>query len=143
MLGISAFFCVEVIASLVEATIGVPVSLDVEPYTVHYGRGVEDERSSITTAYGWGVHVLSVLAAVATWHVMQGKKTTPVGRAHFFGFLLGSVVLIVGGIPLWKVFSKSEGLIAIIGNFLELGLCGAAIFAGMKLSHRLKTRQPH
>jgi hypothetical protein len=133
-----AFFALLLVASILGEKVGVPVWLDVDPYTVHYGRGAEVERDSITTAYGWGMIVLSVLAAVATWHVVRGKQTTPDGRAHFLGFLLGSVVLIAGGVPLWKAFADSHGLTATLGNLLELGLFGAALFAGWKLSDRLK-----
>ena len=78
-----AFFALLLVASISGEKVGVPVWLDVDPYTVHYGRGAEVERDSITTAYGWGMIVLSVLAAVATWHVVRGKQTTPDGRAHF------------------------------------------------------------
>jgi hypothetical protein len=137
-----AFFAILLATSILGERVGVPVWLEVDPYTVDYGRGAEDERSSITTAYGWGVIVLSVLAAVAIWHVVQGKQTTPDGRANFLGSLLGSVVLIVGGVPLWKVFANSHGLTAALGNLLELGLFGAAIFAGWKLSGRLKISSP-
>jgi hypothetical protein len=121
-----AFFALLLVASILGEKVGVPVWLDVDPYTVHYGRGAEVEI------------VLSVLAAVATWHVVRGKQTTPDGRAHFLGFLLGSVVLIAGGVPLWKAFADSHGLTATLGNLLELGLFGAALFAGWKLSDRLK-----
>ena len=136
---IAAFLGVEFIASVLGAIVGVPVTLDVEPYTVHYGRFAEEERSSITTTYGWGVHILSVLAAMAIWYLVKGRRTTSKGRAYFFGFLLGSIILIVGGVPLWKAFANSDGLTAILGNFLELGLLAAAILAGKKLSDRLKT----
>jgi hypothetical protein len=53
-LAIVTFFGFELVASLIGAKIGVPTSFDVDPYTVQYGRGVEVESDSITTAYGWG-----------------------------------------------------------------------------------------
>jgi hypothetical protein len=86
-----AFVALLLIASILGEKVGVPVWLDVDPYTVDYGRGAEVERDSITTPYGWGTIVLSVLAAVATWHVVLGKQTTPDGRAHFLGFFLAAL----------------------------------------------------
>src|SRR3981189_226494 len=95
-----AFFALVLVASILGEKVGVPVWLDVDPYTVHYGRGAEVERDSITTAYGWGMIVLSVLAAVATWHVVRRECSSPDGRRQLLGFLLGSVLLLSGGVPL-------------------------------------------
>jgi hypothetical protein len=139
-LAIATFFGFEYVASLIGGTIGVPTSFDVEPYTVHYGRGAEDERSSITTAYGWGIHVLAVLAAIAVWHLVMGKVVSVAARAQFNGVLLGAVITTAGGIPLWLLFRRADGLTAIIGNLLELGLLAGAIFAGVQLSKHLQEK---
>ena len=136
---IVAFFVVHLVAGALGAKVGVPVSLEVTPYWVSYGRGAEEERDAITTTFGWGVILLSILAAMATWHFVQATPITRHGRADFLAFLLGSVFLIVGGVLLWKTFSSSDGLTAILGNLLEVGLLGGAIFAGVKLASHLKT----
>ncbi|MDE5454040.1 hypothetical protein GWE18_14415 [Bradyrhizobium sp. CSA112] len=99
-LAIAPFFIVEFVASLIGGALGVPTSLDVAPYTVHYGRGAEAESSSITTAYGWGIHVLALLAATGVWHLVMGKELSASARAQFKGVLLGAVITTAGGIPL-------------------------------------------
>jgi hypothetical protein len=137
-LAVATFVGFEVVASFIGGKIGVPTMLDVDPYTVHYGRGAEDERSSITTAYGWGIHVLAVLAATAVWHRAMGKQLSAAARAQFKGFLLGGALLTFGGIPLWRLFNRAEGSASIIGNVLELGLLAGSIFAGVQLTKRLK-----
>jgi hypothetical protein len=139
---ILTFFMVEFVASLIGGAIGVPTMIDVDPYTVHYGRGAEDERSSLTTAYGWGIHVLAVLAATAVWHLLMGKQLSGDARAQFKGFLLGGALVTFGGIPLWRLFSRAEGFVSIIGNLLELGLLAGAIFAGVQLTNSLKAKTP-
>jgi hypothetical protein len=135
---IATFVIVELVASFIGGKFGVPVSLDVDPYTVHYGMGAEDERSSITTAYGWGLHVLAILAATEVWHLVNGKQLTPSARAQFKGVLFGAVMLTAGGIPLWLVFSRSVGFVSVIGNLLELGLLAGSIFTGVQLTKRLE-----
>ena len=82
-----AFFALLLVASILGEKVGVPVWLDVDPYTVHYGRGAEVERDSITTAYGWGMIVLSVLAAVATWHVEESRPPPMAARTSSDFFL--------------------------------------------------------
>jgi hypothetical protein len=98
--------------------------------------GAEDERSLITTAYGWGIHVLAILAATEVWHLVNGKQLTPSARAQFKGVLFGAVMLTAGGIPLWLGFSRSVGFVSIIGNLLELGLLAGSIFTGVQLTKR-------
>jgi hypothetical protein len=117
---------------------GVPLLLDVDPYTVHYGSGTEDERSSITTAYGWGIHVLAILAATQIWRLAMGKQLSTAARAQFNGVLLGGALLTVGGIPLWLIFNRAGGFVSILGNVLELGLLAGSINAGVQLTRRLK-----
>jgi hypothetical protein len=132
----------ELIASILGGKIGVPIMLDVEPYTVHYGSGAEDERSSITTSYGWGIHVLAGLAATAVWHLVMGKELSAAARAQFKGFLLGAVIMTAGGLPLWLLFRRADGFVAIIGNVLELGLLAGSVFAGVQLAKRLDGKTP-
>jgi hypothetical protein len=100
--------------------------------------GVEEERSSITTAYGWGIHALGILAAIAIWHLVQGKQLTT--RAQFKGVLLGAIITTAGGIPLWLLFRRADGLAVIIGNVFELGLLAGSIFAGVQLTKRLNNK---
>jgi hypothetical protein len=128
----------EFVASFIGGKIGVPSMIDVDPYTIHYGRGVEEERSSITTAYGWGIQVLAVLAAIAVWHHVEGKQLSTRARAQFKGFLLGAVLVTLGGIPLWCLFNRADGFVSIISNLLELGLLAGSIFAGVQLTKRLE-----
>ena len=137
VLAIATFIGFEIVASFIGATIGVPVSLDVDPYTVHYGRGAEAELSSITTAYGWGIHVLALLAATAVWHLAMGKELSAAARAQFKGVLLAAVITTAGGIPLWLLFRHADGLASIVGNVLELGLLAGSIFAGVQLTKHL------
>jgi hypothetical protein len=139
-LAVATFVSFEFVASFIGGKIGVPITLDVDPYTVHYGRGVEDERSSITTAYGWGIHVLGILAATAVWHLVKRKQLTTSARAQFKGILLGAALMTAGGIPVWRLFSRADGFVSIIGNVLELGLLAGSIFAGVQLAKRLKSK---
>lgn len=140
VIAVVVFTGVQLVMSYLGEKVGVPVWLDVGPYEVHYGRGVDVEYDTITTSYGWGAILLSILAAIATWFFVQSRQTTAGGRADFAGFLLGGLVLIVAGIPLWHAFSDSEGLTAFVGNLLQLGAYAAAIFAGVKLSNRIKAK---
>jgi hypothetical protein len=140
LLAVATFVVFELIASFVGGRIGVPISLDVDPYTVHYGRGAEDELDSITTAYGWGIHVLGILAAVAVWNLVQGKQPAPTARAQFKGFVLGAAIMVVGGIPLWLIFNQTNGFITVVGNLLELGLAAGSIFAGIQLTKRIESK---
>lgn len=137
---VAAVVCVQFWAVILGGKVGVPVSMDIEPY-FYYTHFAEHEVSSIVSTYGWGMNLLSVLAAVLAWHFVQKKRFTPEGRVQFLGFLLGGVVLIVGGVPLWKAFANSEGLTD-LGQFLELGLFGAAFYAGYKLIGHLRERSP-
>lgn len=137
---IAAIIAVQYIASILGRKLGVPISLEVDSYRVSYGMGAEDELSSITTTYGWGVNILSVLAGIAIWHPVRGARVSASGLADFHGWLLGSLTLIVGGVPLWKAFSRSIGLFAFVGNLLDFGLTVLAVFVGYALSRSLKRR---
>lgn len=142
-LAVTTFVVFELVASFVGGRVGVPIMLDVDPYTVHYGSGVEDERDSITTAYGWGIHVLGVLAAITVWNLVQGKQPTTSARAQFKGFLLGAAIMVVGGIPLWHIFKRTSGFVAVVGNLVELGLVAGAIFAGVQFVKRIESKSSH
>lgn len=138
---VAAFVVLSIAAAFVGGRLGVPVILDVDPYTVSYGRGAEVERDSITTAYGWGVYALAVLASVEVWHRVMGRPLSPTARAQFNGWLLGAAMMTIGGIPLFWSFSHSEGFIAFIGNVLNVGLLGASIYAGVRLARHLQSQQ--
>jgi hypothetical protein len=77
VIAIAAFVVISLAAAFVGGRLGVPVILDVDPYTVYYGRGAEVERDSITTTYGWGAYVLAALAATEIWHRVMGKQCHP------------------------------------------------------------------
>jgi len=135
---IVAVFCVQFAALMLGHKLGVPISLDVDPFTVFYGGGFEEERSSITTTYGWGVNVLSVLAGIAVWFPVRGASVSTNGLAAFHGWLLGSAILIIGGIPLWKAFSRSSGIVATLGNVVDAALTVFAVCVGYWLSKSLE-----
>jgi hypothetical protein len=136
----AAFAVISIAAAFVGGRLGVPVSLNVDPYTVDYGMYGEVERDSITTMYGWGVYALAVLASVEIWHRIMGKQLSPTARAQFNGWLLGATMMTVGGIPLFGLFNHTEGFAAVIGNVLNLGLLGASIYVGVRLARHLQSQ---
>jgi hypothetical protein len=134
---IAAFVAVQLFADFVGRLAGVPTILDVDPYTVDYGRGAESEVSSITTTFGWGFNILSVLAAISAWHLIQGKRGSHENEGFFIGWLVGAAILIVGGIPLWKL--SSGGAPALVVNVLDLSLIAGAWYAGYRIWQNSKT----
>lgn len=140
-LAITAFVVSSLVAAFIGGRLGVPVFLDVDPYTVHYGLGVEEERDSITTAYGWGVYGLTILVSVEIWHRVMGKHLSQAARAQFNGWLLGSTIMTIGGIPLFRLFNHSEGFAVVVANVSNLGLLAASIYAGVRLTKRLASQQ--
>lgn len=138
---VATFVVLSIAAAFVGGRLGVPVFLDVDPYTVSYGRGAEVERDSITTTYGWGVYALAILASVEVWHRVMGRPLSPTARAQFNGWLLGAAIMTVGGVPLFRLFSHTEGFAAIVGNVLSLGLLGASIYAGVQFAKYLQSQQ--
>lgn len=128
-----AYFAMDALGDLV----GVPISLDVDPFTVDYGRGAETEVSSITTSYGWAVNVLSIAAGVIAWHLVNARWFSVNGTADLLGWLAGSLTMIVGGIPLWNFLREPAWL----GNLGELGLLCAAVYAGVNVAKAAKAKK--
>jgi hypothetical protein len=128
---IAAFVAMQFVADFVGQSVGVPTMLDTDPYTVHYGRGAESEVSSITTTFGWGFNILSVLAAVFTWCLIQGKRGSREDVGFFIGWLVGAAILVLGGIPLWKLSSGSVPVL--VANILDLSLTAGAWYAGYSI----------
>ena len=104
-----------------------------------YGHGAEGESNSITTASGWGATVLSFLAGFVARHLVEGHPIAPTGKADAWGWFVGSLVMTFGGIPLWKLFSQTSGVVGFFGNMLELGLTGIAVLIGLEVSRRKKS----
>ncbi|MGY4409134.1 hypothetical protein ACVWW4_000870 [Bradyrhizobium sp. LB7.1] len=136
---VAALLLVYMLGCFVGRKLGIPVVLDVDPYTINYGRGAEIESDSIRTSYGWGMFVLSILAAVAVWHRVKGRQLTSGAQAQFRGWLLGSSIMTLGGIPIWYLLN-ADGLAARAGPVLELGLLAVSVWAGIQMKNRLESK---
>ncbi len=116
VLAIAAMVCVELSVSYLGAKIGVPTL-----------SGTGAEGTSLR------VLVFSFLVAVAIWHLVAGRQFTPKGRAGYLGFLVFIAILIVGGIPIWKLFHGS-----LVGNLFDVGLFGVAFLFGFSVNDDLQ-----
>jgi hypothetical protein len=128
---IAAFLGMQFVANFVGRLVGVPTILDVDPFTTHYGRGAQSEDSSITTTFGWGFSILSVLAAVAVWYLLNGKRGSREDEGFYISWLVGAVILVLGGIPLWKLFRGGGPVL--VANMLDLGLTAGACCIGYRI----------
>jgi hypothetical protein len=133
---ITAFVAVQFVADFVGQAVGVPTMMDIDSYTVHYGRGAESEVSSITTTFGWGFNILSVLAAIFTWYLIQGKRGSREEEGFFIGWLVGAAILVLGGMPLWMFSSGSVPVL--VANILDLSLTAGAWYAGYRIWKKSK-----
>jgi hypothetical protein len=137
ILAVVSFGVMQLLTSVLGEKIGVPVAIDVDPYTISYGRGVEFDSDSVTTAYGFGIQVLCLVAAFVVWHLVKGKQLAS-SRAEILGVLSGAILVTLGGIPLWLLFSRAQGFASVIGKVLELGLLAGSVYAGVQLTKHLK-----
>lgn len=126
---IAVVFGVQIFGSVVGGVVGVPMTIDVDPYTIRYGRGAEAERDSVTSAFGWGFNILSIVAAVAVWYLLNGKRGSKEDEGFFCGWLVGGLILVLLGIPRWHLAYIDE-----IPNFaflfVDVGLWGLAFYVG-------------
>lgn len=133
-----AFFAITAIASRTGDALRVPTSIYVGLHTVHFGAGAETETDTASTSYGLGTMLLSVLGAVAAWHLTAGQRFSPEARAHFLGWLTGAVIVTVGGVVLWKVLGPGRGSGGFaLSNICNVILVAGAAFVGTQLTKRL------
>lgn len=128
---IAAFVAMQFVAGFVSSLVGVPTILDVDPFTVQYGRGAESEVSSITTTFGWGFNILSVLSGVCVWYLIKGKRGSREDEGFFAAWLVGAVILVIGGIPIWKLISAGGAIF--ITRLMELCLIVVAWYLGYRI----------
>jgi len=121
-------------------TLRVPSSVYVGLHTVNFGAGAESESDTVQTTYGLGGMLLSILAAITAWHVVAGKRFSPEARAHFLGWLVGAVIVSVGGVVLWKLLEPAKGNGIVISNICNATLVGIAALVGVQLTKSLWRR---